>query len=117
MGICDGRSGGCEAVCDIGICTDAKLQIGDLKPQEFANTAWAVATFVPADAKLFATLALSQEQSCNRRLQDTGARQHSMGIGGICSGGCEAVRDLGIGTDAALRVYDFKPQELASTAW
>ena len=28
---------------------------GDFKPQELANTAWAVATVVQADAKLFAT--------------------------------------------------------------
>ena len=54
MGRCDVCSGGCEAVCDLGVLTETKLQVSDFKPQELANTAWAGATFVQADAKLFA---------------------------------------------------------------
>ena len=50
-----------RAVCGLGMGTEGGLQVGDFKPQELANTTWAFATFVQADAKLFATVAPAQK--------------------------------------------------------
>ena len=40
----------------------AEQRMGDFKPQELANTAWAFATLGQADARLFAALATEAER-------------------------------------------------------
>ena len=73
--------------------------MGNFKPQELANTAWALATFSQADAQLFTVLAREAE----RHLGDlpSGARQHSMGVSDVGPGGCAAVHGVGEGSRAA----------------
>ena len=60
--------------------------LGKFDTQELANTAWAFATADQADAHLSAALARESELRvgsgvASRRLQSTGARQYSTGIG------------------------------------
>ena len=87
----------------------------EFTPQELANTAWAYATAGHAAPALLDAIA---EEAAARaaRVQAAGARQHGVGV----RDGRHAAPALldAIAEEAARRgLRDFKPQELANTAW
>ena len=116
MGICDVLYRQKRSFSRPGQLYRSGVAAGDFRPHELANTAWAFATFDQADAKPFVSVALARSEVAFRRLQSTGACQHSMGIATFVQSNAKLFATLAC-AHRSLSLGDFKPLELANAAW